>query len=345
MPVNNANKALFVDEVEIIAIAGSGGNGCIAFRREKYIPKGGPYGGDGGDGGSVYILADPQFNTLQHLAGHHHWRAERGGHGEGKNCHGKNGEDIIIPVPPGTIVRDADHQFVLKDLAQPGDRICVARGGKGGRGNSRFKTSINQAPRIAEPGTPGEERTLSLELKLIADVGLVGMPNAGKSTLLSRTTQARPKIADYPFTTLTPHLGIVELPGFRRFVMADIPGLIEGAHEGAGLGDAFLRHIERTRLLVHLVDLMPMDGDPTEHYRVIRKELEQYSPILAGKPEILVANKTDLTGSQEKLQEFRERLGADIIGISAVTGEGLGPLSEKIWKVLQEQTAAEASNG
>ena len=335
------NKALFVDEVEIVALAGGGGNGCIAFRREKFIPHGGPAGGDGGDGGSVHLSADESFTTLQHLAGKHHWRAKRGGHGEGKNRHGRNGADVTVRVPPGTIVYDADRGLMLRDLAAAGDRICVAEGGKGGRGNSAFKSATNQAPRIAEPGEPGQERRLRLELKLIADVGLVGKPNAGKSTLLSRLSKARPKVAAYPFTTLHPHLGIVEMSRYRRFVMADIPGLIEGAHEGAGLGDAFLRHVERTRILLHMLNVEPGDGDPAANYRAIREELGQYSGALAAKPEIIAANKMDLTGADDALDRLRDTLGREVIGISAVTGLGLNELAERVWQVLEEARASE----
>ena len=329
------NHAMFVDEVEIFALAGGGGNGCIAFRREKYVPHGGPAGGDGGHGGSVFLQADESFNTLQHLAGKHHWRAGRGGHGEGKDRHGKKGQDMTVLVPPGTIVYDADLGIALKDLACPGDVVQVAAGGRGGRGNAHFKTSTNQAPRTCEPGEPGQQRRLRLELKLIADVGLVGRPNAGKSTLLSHLSRARPKIAAYPFTTLHPYLGIVEMPRHRRFVMADLPGLIEGAHAGAGLGDAFLRHIERTRIVVHMLDVCPTDGDPAAHYREIRRELEQYSALLAGKTEIVVANKMDLTDAEEHLDRLRDELGRDVLAISAVTGRGLEDLAERIWQTLQ----------
>ena len=336
----STSKALFVDEVDIIVIGGDGGNGCIAFRREKYIPKGGPSGGDGGNGGSVYIVADDQYNTLHHLAGHHHWKAERGQHGMGKDCHGKTGKDTLVPVPPGTIIVDTERQVQLKDLTAPGERVCVARGGKGGKGNTAFKSPTNQAPRQAEPGEPGEQRRLHLQLKLIADAGLVGKPNAGKSTLISRLSAARPKIADYPVTTLHPCLGIVELSGFRRFVMADIPGLIEGAHAGAGLGDEFLRHIERTRVLVHVVDIDPPTGDAAEDYRVIRRELGEYSPALLDKPEIVVANKMDLTGSAEKLQALREAIGVEVLPISAATGRGLDAVMERIWQTVREAAAA-----
>ena len=327
---------MFVDEADIFVIAGDGGNGCVAFRREKHVPRGGPNGGDGGNGGSVYVAADDSLNTLQHLAGHHHWHAERGGHGLGNERHGRSGSDLYILVPSGTLVGDADTGLTLKDLVSDGDRICVAAGGKGGRGNAALKSATNQAPRYAEPGEPGQKRKLHLELKLIADAGIIGMPNAGKSTLLSRLSAARPKVAAYPFTTLVPCLGIVELRGHRRFVMADIPGLIEGAHAGTGLGDEFLRHIERTKLLVHMVDICPPDGEAAESYRAVRAELEQYSAALGAKREIVVANKMDLTGSLAHLHRLRDEIGCEIVAISAVTGEGLEVLTEKIWQALGE---------
>jgi len=330
------SKAIFLDEVDIVLIAGNGGNGCVSFRREKYIPKGGPNGGDGAKGGSVYIYADDQYNTLQHLAGKHHWRAKTGGHGMGKNRHGKNGEDTLIPVPPGTMIYDAETGICLKDLTAHDDRVCLARGGSGGKGNAFFKTPTQQAPRIAETGEPGQDRKVHLELKLMADAGLLGKPNAGKSTLMSRLSAAKPKIANYPFTTLKPSLGIVELPGFRRFVMADIPGLIEGAHKGAGLGDEFLRHIERTSVLVHMLDICPPAGDPVDDYHAIRAELVQYSPTLAEKPEIIVANKMDLTGSDEIIKTMREKLSADVVAISAVTGTGLKELAGRIWDLIEK---------
>ncbi len=330
-------RVAFVDEVQIIGIAGDGGNGCMAFRREKYVARGGPSGGDGGNGGSVYLIADESYTTLQHLAGHHHWRADRGQHGMGKEMHGRRGKDIYIRVPAGTIIFDAEYDLKLKDLTEVGQSVCVAQGGKGGKGNTRFKTATHQAPRTTEPGEPGQERKMRLELKLIADAGLIGKPNAGKSTLLSRLSSARPKIADYPFTTLAPCLGIVEMSRFRRFVLADIPGLIEGAHTGAGLGDEFLKHVERTRILVHMLDIFPPEGDPATDYRAIRNELEQYSPLLGEKAEIVVANKTDLTGSDEALAELSAELGMEVIGISAVTGAGLARLTERIWQVLAGQ--------
>ncbi|MGA2266104.1 MAG: GTPase ObgE [Phycisphaerae bacterium] len=330
------NKAMFVDEVDLVVFGGNGGHGCVSFRREKFVPHGGPDGGDGGNGGSVYVQADESFNTLQHLAGKHHWRAPSGGHGQGKNKHGRSGKDVHVLVPPGTIVRDADRGVLLKDLADAGQSILVAAGGKGGRGNTHFKSATHQTPREAEPGEDGQQRTLHLELKLIADAGLIGKPNAGKSTLLSRLSAARPKIAAYPFTTLNPCLGIVEAGGGRRFVLADIPGLIEGSHAGAGLGDTFLRHVERTRLLVHMVDICPIDGsDPAANYHAIRNELTLYSSTLATKTEIVVANKMDLGGSKEHLRAFRKAVDVEVIPISAVSGQGLAELTRRIRKALE----------
>jgi len=255
----------------------------------------------------------------------------------GKDRHGHGGRDLYVPVPPGTVVHDVDHGLVLKDLARAGESVCVAASGKGGRGNTHFKTSTNQAPRHCEPGQPGQQRHLHLEMKLIADAGLLGLPNAGKSTLLSRLSQARPKIAPYPFTTLAPLLGIVEISGFRRLVLADMPGLIEGAHDGTGLGHAFLRHVERTRLLVHMVDICPSDGEPAENYRTIRTELRQYSQPLAERPELVVANKMDLTDSDARLRRFQQAIDAEIMPISAVTGRGLKALTERIWQLVQKQ--------
>ncbi len=325
---------MFIDRARIIVRGGKGGNGCVAFRREKFVPKGGPAGGDGGDGGSVYCVVDPELNTLLDFAGKHLWQAGNGQPGSGGERHGRRGEDTFVRVPPGTAIYDDRRGFLLKDMVEPDARIRVARGGRGGHGNAFFKSATHQTPREFELGGEAEERALRLELKLIADAGLVGKPNAGKSTLLSRLSAARPKIADYPFTTLQPQLGIVELPGFRRFVMADIPGLIEGAHEGAGLGDAFLRHIERTRLLVHVVDVAPLEGDPVADYRAIRHELAEYSPTLAAKPEIVVANKMDLTDAEENLRRFRGELGIQVLAISGVTGKGLEPLTERVWDAL-----------
>ena len=333
---------MFVDEAVIHVKAGKGGDGAVAFRREKFVPKGGPEGGDGGDGGSVIFRADPNKNTLFDFSGRHHWRAENGQQGMGKKMAGKSGEDLLILVPPGTLIFDDEHQILLADLDAIGKEVTIAKGGKGGRGNWHFKSSTNQAPRYAEPGTEGQERRLKLELKLIADVGLVGMPNAGKSTLLSVISSARPKIADYPFTTLEPQLGIVELDGERRMVVADIPGLIEGAQKGAGLGHAFLRHIERTKILVHLLDMFPVTGsDPIENYRTIRAELEAFSPTLAEKTEIVAANKTDLA-LEEEAAEAVERLkaalpGKEVHAISGATRQGVEPLLERLWGLLHPQ--------
>ena len=312
---------MFVDEAQIYVKAGDGGSGCLSFRREKFVPKGGPDGGDGGNGGDVYFEAVEGTSTLLDFAGRHHWRAENGKHGQGSNRHGADGQDMVIGVPPGTLIYDTDLDLLIKDLDRAGMKVLVCRAGKGGKGNKAFATATNQAPRQYEPGKPGQERNLRLELKLIADVGLVGMPNAGKSTLLSRCSAARPRIAAYPFTTLEPVLGIVELSDFRRFVMADIPGLIEGASGGAGLGHDFLKHIERTAILVHILDVMPMDGsDPVDNYHAIRVELEQHSQVLAEKQEVIVANKNDLDGEGERLAHIKDRLGPDIPAISAATG-------------------------
>jgi GTP-binding protein len=324
---------LFVDETRIHVRAGDGGNGCVSFRREKFVAKGGPDGGDGGRGGHVYFEAVADKDTLLDFAGRHHWRAQNGKHGQGKNMYGADGEDLVIPVPPGTLIYDADLGLLLKDLNEVGMKVLVCRGGKGGKGNKAFATSTNQAPREAEPGKPGQERNLRLELKLIADVGLVGMPNAGKSTLLSRSSAARPKIAAYPFTTLEPVLGIVELSGFRRFLMADIPGLIEGASKGAGLGHDFLRHIERTKIIVHILDIMPTDGsEPVANYHAIRKELAEYSQALAEKEEVIVANKIDLDPDGARIEDLRRRLSPDIVPISAATGQGIRELTEILWQ-------------
>lgn len=327
---------IFIDEAEVFVRGGRGGDGCVSFRRERAVPKGGPDGGDGGDGGSVIIEANANVNTLVDLVNRMHWHAKPGRAGMGANCAGRGGEDLMIHVPPGTMIQDRDRGVVLKDLVKAGQRVCAARGGRGGRGNTRFKSATHQAPREFEEGEAGEERWLHLELKLIAEVGIVGMPNAGKSTLLSHVSRAKPKIASYPFTTLVPQLGIVELPGFRRFVIAEIPGLIEGAHDGAGLGDQFLRHVERTRILVHLVDLMPGPGlpRPMEAYRLIREELEKYSSELTAKPELVVGNKLDLSPNGEALKEFRRQLGRECLGVSAVTGHGLAELCNRLWKEL-----------
>jgi len=328
---------MFVDEARIWVKAGDGGNGCVSFRREKYIPKGGPDGGDGGKGGSVYFHAVENLDTLIDFASKHHWRAQDGRHGSGSNRHGADGQDLVIRVPPGTLIYDDDLGLLLKDLDQVGLKARVCLGGRGGKGNKAFATAVNQAPKYAEPGKKGQERNIRLELKLIADVGLVGMPNTGKSTLISRCSAARPKIADYPFTTLEPVLGIVELSDFRRFVMADIPGLIEGAHSGAGLGDEFLKHIERTAIVAHILDIMPMDGsDPVENYNAIRHELEQYSKALAQKVEVIIANKIDLDPDGKVVKELREKLKKEVHAISAVTGSGIKELTEFLWHKVKE---------
>jgi len=325
-----------VDEAQILVKAGDGGNGCVSFRREKFIPKGGPNGGDGGKGGDVFFHAVDNIDTLTDFAGKHHWQAQKGQPGSGNNKHGASGDDLIIKVPPGTLIYDTDLDLMLKDMNEVGLKVCVCRGGRGGKGNKAFATPTNQTPRYATNGKPGQERNIKLELKLIADVGLVGMPNAGKSTLISRCSAARPKIADYPFTTIEPVLGIVELSGFRRFVIADIPGLIEGAHDGAGLGHDFLRHIERTTIIVHILDIMPTDGsEPAENYYAIRNELEQHSKILAQKPEIIVANKIDLDPDEKKVKELAEKLPQPIHPISAVTGSGIKELTELLWKKVR----------
>jgi GTP-binding protein len=332
---------MFVDEAVIYVRAGRGGHGCVSFRREKFLPRGGPDGGDGGKGGSVILRAAPGVDTLLDFAGRHHWIAENGRPGQGKDKTGRGGKDLIVDLPPGTLVYDRDTKVLLKDLTPAGVQTVIAAGGKGGRGNARFATSTNQAPRQAEPGQPGEERWLSLELKLIADVGIVGLPNAGKSTLLSRLSKARPKIADYPFTTLNPQLGIVELSSYRRFVMADLPGLIQGAHRGGGLGDTFLRHIERTRLVLHLIDIQPPEGQPSpaEAFQVIRNELRAYSQTLASKPELVAANKMDLLPDEGEARQLADDIGQAVLPISAVTGQGLSMLTERLWELVREREA------
>jgi GTP-binding protein len=327
----------FTDRVEIYVKGGDGGRGMCSFRREKYVPKGGPDGGDGGNGGSVIIRAVAGADHLAPLAHRKHWRADKGEPGGTALCSGRSADDLIIEVPPGTIVRDRDRGNVLKDLTEPGQQVTVAHGGKGGRGNKAFATATNRAPREYEPGTPGEERWLVLELKVIADAGLVGLPNAGKSTLLSRLSRAHPEIADYPFTTKHPNLGLVQVGAERAFVLADLPGLIEGAHSGVGLGHEFLRHVERTRVLVHLVEPFPTDGhDPLANYRAIRRELELYSPDLAAKPEVVAVSKSELTGADEIRIGLEEELRREVLGISAATGKGLATLVQRVMAMLAE---------
>lgn len=331
---------MFVDEARIRVAAGGGGNGCVAFRREKYVPRGGPSGGDGGNGGSIYLESTEHLNTLLKFRYNKEFRARRAGHGEGSNRHGKNSEDVVIQVPIGTVVFDHATGEKVVDFDAPGKRVLVAQGGRGGRGNARFATATNQAPRRVESGTPGEERDLRLELKLLADVGLVGFPNVGKSTLISRLSAARPRIADYPFTTLEPCLGVVAVDEDQSFVMADIPGLIAGAHQGRGLGDRFLKHVERTRLLLHLIDVAEFTGrDPVEDYAVIIKELESFSPVVAKKPMLMVASRIDAAGDSNRLfalRDFCKRQHCPLYEISSVTGEGLEELKRAAWARLLE---------
>lgn len=329
----------FVDEVKIHIKAGDGGRGCLSFRREKFIPLGGPDGGDGGHGGNVWFHVDSGLSTLLDFRYKVHYKAERGMHGMGANRHGKSGEDLHINVPPGTLIYDDESGELLADLTVADQEIMLLKGGIGGRGNARFTTSTNRAPRHTQPGMPGEERTLRLQLKLLADVGLVGMPNAGKSTLISVVSAARPKIADYPFTTLIPNLGVVSYGGYKSFVMADIPGLIKGASEGHGLGTRFLRHVERTNLFLHLVDISSMqEGDPIENFETINRELERHDPELLAKLQFVVLTKQDITEVREQAQElipyFEER-GYRVFCISAVTGDGTRPLVEAIGLELE----------
>ena len=320
---------MFIDRGKSSVYAGNGGNGCMAFRREKFVPRGGPSGGDGGKGGDVYFECSERVNTLLHFQYKRVFRAGRGRHGEGSRRHGRDGEDITILVPPGTQLFKEPEHILLKDFARPGERLRVAEGGKGGRGNAQFATPTHQAPRRADPGRPGEVQELALNLKLIADVGLVGFPNVGKSTLISRISSARPKIADYPFTTLVPHLGVVALDDFHTFVVADIPGLIEGAHEGHGLGDQFLKHVERTKILVHLVDVSQPERDPVTDYKTIMRELMLFNEELAARKQVVVASKADALADARKLTRLRSmctRRRIPFQRISSVTGEGIPEL-------------------
>jgi GTP-binding protein len=344
---------MFVDEVDIHVEAGHGGRGCLAFRREKFVPRGGPSGGDGGHGGSVYVVASPHINTLINFRFHPEFSAERGEHGMGSNCTGHGGADLELAVPIGTLVYEktgdagAPHRLIA-DLAEEGQRVLVAKGGRGGMGNARFATATNRAPRKVQPGEEGEVKDLRLELKLLADVGLVGFPNAGKSTMIARISAARPKIADYPFTTLTPNLGVVRLGEDRSFVVADVPGLIEGAHRGQGLGHQFLRHLERTKVLVHLVDVSGASGrNPVEDLDTVRKELELFQPTLAAKPQVVVANKIDALSEEHEdavgaLARRAAELDLPFLRVSGVSGEGVPELLEAMWRGLapSRQSAA-----
>ena len=336
---------MFVDRVRIQVQAGRGGNGCVSFRREKYVPRGGPDGGDGGEGGSVIIVAEPGVDSLAALSHRRHWTAGNGEPGSGANRHGRSAADVTLRVPPGTIVYDAAGGFILKDLARPGDRVIAAQGGGGGKGNTRFKSGTNRAPRESTDGDLGETRELILELKVIADVGLIGKPNAGKSTLLSRLSRARPEIADYPFTTKFPNLGLVQYGDERSLVLADIPGLIEGAHAGHGLGHEFLRHIERAGLLVHLVEPQPADeSDPLHNYRVIREELKLFNAALVERPEIVVVSKAELPAAHEVRQQLEQELGRPVLALSAVTGQGLDKLVQAVARELDERAADQESS-
>jgi GTPase len=329
---------MFVDRARIHVKAGDGGNGCVAFRREKFVPRGGPSGGDGGDGGDIVLRSNEHLNTLLPFRYRRHFRGGRGRHGSGSNRRGRNGDDTIIEIPVGTQLLNSETGELLHDFVETGESRVIARGGKGGRGNAAFATSTNQAPREAEPGSPGEELTLTLELKVLADVGLIGYPNAGKSTLISVLSSARPKIADYPFTTLSPQLGVVAYDDFRTLVVADIPGLIEGAHEGSGLGDRFLRHVERCRGLVHLVDVSDLgESDPVGALQAVNRELHLYSAELTGKPQIVVASKMDaaVASKVERLESFCRRENLASLRLSSVTGQGVEELKNALWSLYK----------
>ncbi len=330
---------MFVDQVKIYVKGGDGGNGMVAFRREKYVPNGGPAGGDGGKGANVVFEVEEGLRTLMDFRYQRHFKAPRGEHGMSKNQHGKNAKDMVVKVPPGTVVTDAASGEVIADLTEHGQQAVIARGGRGGRGNSRFATPANPAPELSENGEPGQERDVVLELKLLADVGLVGFPSVGKSTLLSVVSAARPKIAEYHFTTIVPNLGMVETEDGRSFVMADLPGLIEGAHSGVGLGHQFLRHIERTRVIVHVIDMAAVEGrDPYEDYQIINRELEEYNLRLTERPQLIVANKMDMPEAEENLKVFKEKLKDDnpVFPISAFTRDGLRDLLFAIADTLEK---------
>jgi len=328
----------FIDEAVINVQSGNGGRGCVSFRREKFIPRGGPDGGDGGKGGDVALLTTSRKRTLYQFRYQRHFKAKNGAHGQGKQKTGKNGQDLIIEIPPGTLITDAETSQTIKDLVGPDETLVLVKGGRGGQGNRRFKTSTHRTPRFAQPGEPGETKTFRLELKLLADVGIIGLPNAGKSTLISAVSSARPKIGNYPFTTLSPSLGVVRTDWGEPFVIADIPGLIKGAHKGTGLGIRFLRHIERTRILVHLVDVSTIEtNDPLKSYDTVNKELSMYNQQLIEKPQIVVLNKLDLPGTQEMATSVQSALkGKELISISALTGKGIDDLTSKIIQLLDK---------
>ncbi|NTW04760.1 MAG: GTPase ObgE [Peptococcaceae bacterium] len=328
---------MFFDRAKVYLKGGDGGSGCIAMRREKYVPDGGPWGGDGGGGGNIIMVADEGLRTLVDFRYQRHYKAPRGVHGKGKNMHGATGSDLFLRVPVGTVVKDAETGRLIGDMTRHGQKMIVAHGGRGGKGNTRFATLTNRAPKMAEKGEPGQEIWVTMELKLLADVGLVGLPNAGKSSLISKISAARPKIADYPFTTLVPNLGMVRVDEGESFVVADIPGLIEGAHSGAGLGHEFLRHVERNRMLVHLVDMSPSEGsNPSEDFETINRELELYNASLVDKPMIVAANKMDMPGSKENFEIFKNKYepSYQIVPISALTGEGIELLLSKVSNLL-----------
>ena len=334
---------MFIDHAKVYVKGGDGGNGCVAFRREKYVPMGGPYGGDGGRGGNVIFVAEEGMTTLMDFRYRKHFKAERGNHGLGKNQHGAWGEDLFIKVPVGTIIRDDDTGELLADLTEHGQKTIIAKGGRGGKGNSHFASPTHKAPSMAEKGEIGQERWINMELKLLADVGLVGYPNAGKSTLIAQVSAARPKIADYPFTTLIPNLGVVSTREHESFVIADIPGLIEGAHEGVGLGHDFLRHIERTRVLLFILDAAQTDGRVVEEdLRILQQELALFNPELSKRPYLIVANKMDIPGTAERFEALKEVHGDKVMAISAASGQGVKELMEKTYALLQSIPKEEA---
>ena len=336
---------MFYDYAKIYVKGGDGGNGCVAFRREKYVPLGGPSGGDGGRGGDIIFVGDESLKTLIDFRYRQHYRADRGAHGQGKNMYGAGAEDLTVKVPVGTVIKDSETEELIGDIVKDGQAVIVAKGGRGGRGNVRFATLKDKAPQMAEKGEPGQEKTLVMELKLLADAGLIGFPNAGKSTIISRISAARPKIADYPFTTIVPNLGVVDLGDCQSFVVADLPGLISGAHTGAGLGHRFLRHIERTRVLIHVLDMSPYeDRNPWEDFRLINEELKLYKIGLSARPQLIVANKMDTEGAEERLEELKSKIGDsyEIFAVSAISGEGLQPLLWRVWQELEKEEPAVA---